>query len=73
MMNYVDSPVHVTYSRLQSNLVGKNVYMFCICVLISDATAVAVFFLMEVVYSLGGRWIYMYNPETPCSIPPHCH
>ena len=70
MMNFVGSPVHVTYSRLQSRLVGKNVQMFCICVLISDATAVAVFFLMEVVY-LGGRWIY--NLEIPCSIPPHCH
>lgn len=41
-----------------------------LCVLISDATTVAIFFLMEVGY-VDGRWIY--NSEIPCSIPPSYH
>ena len=70
MMNFVGSPVHVTFLDCKSFSREECADVLHLCVLISDATAVAVFFLMEVVH-LGGRWIH--NLETPCSIPPPCH
>ena len=70
MITFVGSPVDVTFLDCKSFGREECADILQLCVLISDAAAVAVFFLMELVY-LGGRWIY--NTEIPCSIPPPCH